>query len=390
MTQLETIASFLDRHHHDRAEELREFVDAVIRPRSEPEDDDDARVQARELLDLMGQAELYAPIRDRDLRGMCLAREAIAAASPLADNVYALQGLATTPLLLADNPAMRETWAEPALRGAAMGAFAMTEPDAGSDVASLKTTAVRDGGDYVINGEKHYISNAGIADFYAVMARTGSEEEGARGVSCFVVGAATPGVVFAGPQILSAPHPLGAVRFEDCRVPAACRLGEEGAGFGLGMRVLDRLRPTVAAAACGMAHRALEEALAHATTRHQFGRPLADFQLVQQKLARTATELDAARLLTYRAAAAADSGQERITREAAMAKLFASEMAQRAIDDAVQVLGGAGVLAASVTDRLYRAVRALRIYEGTSEIQHLVIAGQLLRDRRTRSEQEGE
>lgn len=386
MIDLETIAPFLESRHRGALSELQEFAGAILLPRPEPEDDDDARVQARELLDLMGRAALYEPIRNRDLRGMCLAREAIAAASPLADNVYALQGLATTPLLLADNARMREAWAEPALRGAAMGAFAMTEPEAGSDVASLSTTAVRDGGDYILSGHKHYISNAGIADFYTVMARTGTMEQGARGVSCFVVGAATPGVVFAGPQVLSAPHPLGEVRFEDCRVPAECRLGEEGTGFKLGMRVLDRLRPTVAAAACGMARRALDEALEHAATRHQFGRPLGDFQLVQQKLARSATDLDAARLLTYRAAYAADAGKERITREAAMAKLFASEMAQRVIDDAVQVLGGAGVLADSVTDHLYRAVRALRIYEGTSEIQHLVIAGLLLRDRPGREE----
>ena len=385
MNHLDCIATFLEPQHHRAVDELQEFVARVLLRRPEPEDDDDARVQARELLDRMGQAELFEPIRQRDLRGMCLAREAIAAASPLADNVFALQGLATTPLLLADNATMRDTWAEPALRGAAMGAFAMTEPEAGSDVASLSTTAVRDGDEYVLNGHKHYISNAGIADFYAVMAHTGPEE-GARGISCFVVGAATPGLHFAGAQKLSAPHPLGAITLEDCRVPVECRLGAEGEGFKLGMRVLDRLRPTVAAAACGMARRALDEALDHATSRHQFGRPLADFQLVQQKLARMATDLDAARLLTYRAAHAADSGNERITREAAMAKLFATETAQRVIDDAVQVLGGSGVLADSVTDHLYRAVRALRIYEGTSEIQHLVIAGQILREHRKQQE----
>jgi acyl-CoA dehydrogenase len=378
MIDLETIAPFLEPQHREIAEVALAFCDRLVAPRPEPEDDDDARVQAREFLDLMGQADLYAPIQRRDLRGMCLTREVLAAVSPLADNVYALQGLASTPLLLSDNTAMRETWLEPAMRGAAMGAFAMTEPEAGSDVAALQTTATRDGDEYVINGRKHYISNAGIADFYAVMATTDADA-GTRGISCFVVGAATPGLRFVRPQVLSAPHPLGEIAFADCRVSAECRLGEEGSGFKLGMRVLDRLRPTVAAAACGMARGALAAAMDHATTRTQFGKPLSAFQLIQQKLARMATDLDAARLLTYRAAHAADGGKDRITREAAMAKLFATEMAQRVIDDAVQVLGGSGVMANSITDRLYRAVRALRIYEGTSEIQHLVIAAQLLR-----------
>lgn len=385
---LATVGAFLEPSHTRLAEEAASFCRRFLRPLPAPADDDEARVQAREVLDWMGGSGLYAPIVDRDLRGMCLVREALAGASPLADAVFALQGLSITPLLLAGNPHMLEAWRDAAIGGAAMGAFAMTEPEAGSDVAALSTRARRDGEDYVLDGRKTFISNAGIADFYVVFAST-DPAAGSRGISCFVVGAATPGLRFSLAQRLSSPHPLGDIELRDCRVPAINRLGEEGAGFKLGMRTLDRLRPTVAAAACGMAARALQEALVHARSRRQFGKPLADFQLVQQKIARMATDLDAARLLTYRAAQAADRGQERITREAAMAKLFATEAAQRIVDDAVQVLGGSGVLADSIVDRLYRSVRALRIYEGTSEIQHLVIASQLLREAATAEPEPG-
>jgi acyl-CoA dehydrogenase len=262
-----------------------------------------------------------------------------------------------------------------------MAAFAMTEKDAGSDVAALATRATKDGDHYVLHGAKTLISNAGIADYYAVFAST-DPAAGKRGISCFVVPADAPGLRFAGAQVLSAPHPLGEIAFEDCRVPAANRLGAEGKGMALGLATLDRLRATVGAAACGMAQRALAEAIAHARARSQFGKPLADFQLVQDKLARMATELAAARLLVYRAAWAADQGKERVTLEAAMAKSYATEAAQRIVDDAVQILGGAGVMASHPVDRLYRAVRALRIYEGTTEIQRLVIAGALLAEER--------
>jgi acyl-CoA dehydrogenase len=254
----------------------------------------------------------------------------------------------------------------------------MTEPGAGSDVASIATAARRDGYEYVLDGAKTLISNAGIADLYVVFAST-DRDKGAKGISCFLVPADAPGLRFVSAQVLSAPHPLGEIAFENCRVPADALLGEEGRGYGLGLAALDRLRPSVAAAACGMAARALAEALAHVKGRQQFGKPLAEFQLVQQKLARMATDLAAARLLTYRAAYEKDQGQERITSEAAMAKSFATEMAQRAVDDAVQLIGGRGVLADHPVDRLYRAVRALRIYEGTTEIQQLIIAGELLR-----------
>jgi acyl-CoA dehydrogenase len=260
-----------------------------------------------------------------------------------------------------------------------MGAFAMTEPEAGSDAAGITTVARRTPDGWVLSGRKTFISNAGIADFYVVFAST-DPAQGSKGLSCLVVPADAPGLRFAGAQVLSAPHPLGEIVFDECRVPADHLLSPEGRGLALGLRTLDRLRATVAAAACGMATRALDEALAHAQARRQFGRPLADFQLVQEKLARMATDLMAARFLVYHAAAAADAGTERVTLESAMAKAFATEAAQRIVDDAVQILGGRGVLADHPVDRLYRSVRALRIYEGTTEIQHLIIAGQLLKE----------
>jgi acyl-CoA dehydrogenase len=380
MPDVETIRAFLDDPHVAFAEAVDAFARDALRPRPEPADDDAARTEAREILAVLGEDGWLMPIAARDLRRIALAREAIAASSPLADAVYALQALGATPIILAEDRTAAH-WVEAAVAGRAMGAFAMTEPQAGSDVAAMTTSARRDGGDYVIDGGKVFISNAGIADFYTVFASTDAAA-GAKGVSCFVVPADTPGLRFVAPQVLSSPHPLGEIAFAGCRVPAANRLGEEGKGFGLGLRTLDRLRATVGAAACGMAARALAEALAYAKARRQFGKPLAEFQLVQEKLSRMATELTAARLLVYRAAWTADGGAERVTLEAAMAKSFATEAAQRIVDDAVQILGGAGVLAKHPVDRLYRSVRALRIYEGTTEIQHLVIAGQLLQDER--------
>jgi acyl-CoA dehydrogenase len=374
------VRAFLDEEHPTFVGAVRAFATSELAPRAEPADDDAGRREARELLTLLGRHGVFAPIGARDWRGCCLAREALAATSPLADAVFALQGLGLVPILLSGNEAMVARWLAPTLAGEAMAAFAMTEPEAGSDVASMTTRAKRDGDSYVLDGHKAFISNAGIADYYSVFAST-DPTAGSRGISCFVVPADTPGLRFVGPQVLSSPHPLGEIAFEGCRVPAANRLGEEGRGFVLGLKTLDRLRATVGAAACGMAARALEEALAHARKRRQFGKPLGEFQLVQEKLARMATELTAARLLVYRAAWEADGGAERVTIEAAMAKLYATEAAQRIVDDAVQVLGGSGVLASHPVDRLYRSVRSLRIYEGTSEIQHLVIAGLLLGER---------
>ena len=375
------VRAFLEPQHLEWGAGVASFAASELEDRPEPEDDACARMEARDLLAEMGDAGLFAPIGDRDLRACCMAREGVAAASPLADAVWALQGLGITPLLMAGTDAQKERFAEPALQGDLMGAFAITEPGAGSDVASLKTRAVRDGDGWVLDGHKWFISNAGVADYYVTFAST-DPEKGSRGISAFVVPAGTPGLRFAGAQVMSAPHPLGQMAFESCRVPSDALLGQEGAGFKLAMATLDQLRPTVGAAACGMAERALKEALAHATVREQFGKPLADFQIVQEKLGRMAMELTAARLLVYRAAYEKDLGADRITTEAAMAKAYATEAAQRIIDEAIQILGGRGCLAESVVDRLYRSIRALRIYEGTTEIQHLIIAGRMIAEAR--------
>lgn len=377
MIDTATVEAFLDDRHVQLAERAGTFARDRVASLPTPTDDDEAREQAREVLEILGREGWFAPIEAEDLRAICLVREALAAASPLADAVYALQALGTTPILLAGNTAQSERWVPPAIAGRAMAAFAMTEPEAGSDVAAIATTARRDRGGWVLEGAKSFISNAGIADFYTLFATT-DPGLGARGIACFVVPAGVKGLEFAGPQVLSAPHPLGEIRFAGCRVGDDALLAGPYDGYKLGLATLDRLRATVAAAACGMAARALDEALDHARARRQFGKPLAEFQLVQEKLARMATELAAARLLTYRAAWAKDRGAERVTLESAMAKSFATEAAQRIVDEAVQILGGRGVLADHPVNRLYRAVRALRIYEGTTEIQRLVVARQLL------------
>jgi acyl-CoA dehydrogenase len=378
MPDTRLIRTFLESHHTSLAERAGGFAMGEIAQRPEPVEDADARREARALLGILGSGGWLQPILDLDLRSCCLMREALGEASPLADAVFALQGLGTTPILLGGSAAQKKRWLEPIGQGKLMTAFAMTEPGAGSDVAGIATTARQEGSAFVLDGTKTLISNAGIADLYVVFAST-DRARGSKGISCFLVPAEAPGLRFAGPQVMSAAHPLGEILFENCRVPADALLGAEGRGYGLGLATLDRLRPTVAAAACGMAARALTEAITHVKQRQQFGKPLAQFQLVQQKLARMATGLAAARLLTYRAAYEKDQGQERITAEAAMAKSFATEMAQRAVDDAVQLIGGRGVLADHPVDRLYRAVRALRIYEGTTEIQQLIIAGELLK-----------
>lgn len=372
------VRAFLDPHHLELGARVAAFATQEISGRPEPADDAAARHEARDLLTLLGRAGWYAPIAEQHLRSCCLVREALAAASPLADAVFALQALGTLPVILAGSDEQKRRWVGAVLAGEAMAAFAMTEPEAGSDVAAIATTARRDGDTYVLDGTKTLISNAGIADFYIVFASTDAAA-GNKGLSAFLVPAEASGFRFVRPLVLASPHPLGEMELAACRIPVANRLGAEGDGFKLGLTTLDRLRPTVGAAACGMGARALAEALRHATERHQFGRPLAAQQLIQEKLARMATDLVAARLLVYRAAWEKDRGAERITVEAAMAKAFATEAAQRAVDDAVQILGGRGVLADHPVDRLYRSVRSLRIYEGTTEIQHLVIAGQLLK-----------
>ncbi|MGH9346954.1 MAG: acyl-CoA dehydrogenase family protein [Vicinamibacterales bacterium] len=376
---IEAINAFLDARHVELAGRLVHFCDTRLAGDAEPDSDDEARRAARARLRLMGEAGWYGPIGASDLRALCLTREQVAFADPLADAVLALQALGGTPLVLAGTEAQRAKWLDPILTGRAMAAFAMSEPDAGSDVAAMRTTARREGSGWVLDGEKHLISNAGIADVYLVFAVT-TPGAGSRGISLFIVPADAPGLIYAGPQVLAAPHPLGRIRLEGCTVGNDALLGERDGGFKLGMTTLDRVRPSVGAAACGMAARALVEALQHASTRTQFGAPLASLQLVRDKLGRMASELEASRLLVYRAAWQRDHHDARITLEAAMAKGVATEAAQHVVDEAVQIFGGRGVLVGNPAERLYRAVRALRIYEGATEVQRLIIAGALLEE----------
>jgi acyl-CoA dehydrogenase len=314
-----------------------------------------------------------------DVRGLCLARETLARHEGLADFAFAMQGLGSAAITLFGTPEQKLKYLPKVGRGELIPAFAISEADAGSDVGAMTTTAVKDGDSYVINGDKTWISNAGIADFYTVFARVG-DVPGAKGLAAFVVEADAPGFKVASRIDVIAPHPLGKLRFEDCRVPSSALLSLPGEGFKIAMSVLDVFRSTVAAAALGFARRALDEALKRAQSRHVFGQHLSDFQLTQAKLAEMALSIDAAALLVYRAAWTKDTKGGRVTREASMAKLFATEEAQKVIDQAVQIWGGLGVVSGVAVERLYREIRALRIYEGTSEVQKLVIANALLNE----------
>lgn len=313
-----------------------------------------------------------------DTRAICLIRETLARHNGLADFAFAMQGLGSGAISLFGSEANRAAYLPRVARGEAIAAFALSEPQAGSDVAAMQCAAVRDGDDYVLNGEKTWISNGGIADFYVVFARTG-EQPGARGISAFIVDADAAGLNIAERINVIAPHPLARLRFNDCRVPAARRLGEAGQGFKVAMATLDVFRTSVAAAALGFARRALDEALARATQRQMFGQVLADFQLTQARLAEMATGIDTSALLTYRAAWQRDRGGK-VTKEAAMAKLHATETAQQVIDAALQMFGGLGVVSGQMVESLYREIRALRIYEGATEVQQLIIARELLKE----------
>lgn len=378
MPDVNAVRAFLEPRHVALAKEIRDFAERELAPLPFAADDASARAAAPQIVARLGRGGWLGYAHPLDLRACCLIRETLAGVSTLADELFALQCLGSLPIALGGEPELQARWLPKVTDGSAIAAFAMTEPEAGSDVAAMTTRARREGDEYVLDGLKTLISNAGIASFYTVFAST-NPAAGHRGISCFVVDAARTGVELVQPQVLSAPHPLGEVAFRGCRVPATARVGEEGQGFKLGMITLDSLRTTVGAAACGMAERALDEALRHVKSRQQFGRPLAEHELVQHKLARMATELTAARLLVYRAAAEKDNGAERVTLPSAMAKAYATERAQLVIDDAVQLFGGRGALAESVVDRLYRAIRPLRIYEGATDVQALVIARLLLK-----------
>jgi len=318
-----------------------------------------------------------------DTRTLCILRETLAAHDGLADFAFAMQGLGSGAITLAGSPELKARYLPRVARGEAIAAFALSEPEAGSDVAAMAMSARRDGSHWVLDGQKTWISNGGIADFYVVFARqvepgTAPEARGTKSIAAFVVDADTPGLRIAERLDVMAPHPLARLSFEGCRVPASQCLAEAGAGFKLAMRTLDVFRTSVAAAALGFARRALAEGLARATSRSMFGQQLSDLQLTQAKLADMALTVDSAALLTYRAAWRRDQGHV-VTREAAMAKLAATEGAQRVIDAAVQLWGGAGVQSGNVVERLYRDIRALRIYEGASEVQQLIIARELLK-----------
>ncbi len=318
----------------------------------------------------------YGGLHDSlDVRSLCIARETLARASGLADFAFAMQGLGAGAITLSGSDELKARYLPRVATGDAIAAFAISEAHAGSDVTAMRTTARRDGDEYVIDGEKTWISNGGIADQYVVVCRLGDAE---REFIALVVEPGDSGFAVSERISTIAPHPLATIRFEDCRIPASRTVGEPGKGLRVALGTLDVFRSTVGAAALGMARRALDETLAHVTTRELFGQRLQDFQLTQAKIAAMATDIDASALLVYRAAWTRDTGAERVTREAAMAKMFATEAAQRVIDDAVQLLGGRGVVSGHPVERLYREIRALRIYEGTTEVQQLVIAGRVL------------
>ncbi|MEO6985194.1 MAG: acyl-CoA dehydrogenase family protein [Paralcaligenes sp.] len=314
-----------------------------------------------------------------DSRSLCIVRETLARHDGLADFAFAMQGLGSGAISIAGSDALRMSYLPRVASGRAIAAFALSEPEAGSDVAAMVCEARADGDTYVLNGRKTWISNGGIADFYCVFARTG-EAPGARGISAFVVDANTAGLTIAERIEVIAPHPLATLQFEECRVPLSHRLGDPGQGFKIAMMTLDIFRASVAAAALGFARRAMHEALARARSRRLFGGTLGDLQLTQAALGDMATEIDAAALLTYRAAWLRDVKGVRTTREAAMAKMAATESAQRVIDRALQMFGGEGVVSGMPVEKLYREIRALRIYEGATEVQKLIIARELLKD----------
>jgi acyl-CoA dehydrogenase len=370
---------FFEQRHRDLAGKVADFAGSLT------VDHHDVDAACRRLVAGLGKAGLLAaavpdgaPI---DSREICLARETLARQDGLADFAFAMQGLGTGAISLAGPPGLREAVLPKVRLGEWLSGFALSEKEAGSDVAAMSCAARREGDSYVLDGEKTWISNGGIADVYTLFARTG-EAPGTRGISAFVVFADDPGFTIAERIEVMAPHPLATLRFENCRIPAARLLGTPGEGFKIAMRTLDIFRASVAAAALGFARRALEESLAHAKTREMFGATLADLQLTQAALGDMAAGIDAAALLTYRAAWRRDVQNLPTTKEAAMAKMAATETAQSVIDRAVQLFGGRGVRSGEIVERLYREIRALRIYEGATEVQKLIIARELLKDAR--------
>jgi acyl-CoA dehydrogenase len=373
---------FFNEDHRKFADALGRWADAMLP--SLPHDDVEEACRAR--VAALGEAGLLKAVvplsygglyQSLDVRTLCLAREILAFRDGLADFSFAMQGLGTGSISLFGSDELKRRYLPPVRDGKAIAAFALSEPEAGSDVAALAMTAKPDGDYFRLEGEKTWISNGGIADHYVVFARTG-EAPGARGLSAFMVDGTVPGLTVAERIDVIAPHPLARLRFDGVKVPAANRLGKPGEGFKVAMATLDIFRATVGAAALGFARRALHETVEHSATRKLFGAPLADLQMTQAAIADSATEVDAAALLVYRAAWTKDQGAPRVSREAAMAKLYATEAAQRVIDAAVQIHGGDGVRSGHPVEALYREIRALRIYEGASDVQKIIIARSVL------------
>lgn len=368
---------FFEERHRILADKLEEWSSANLNQL----DHSDTDTLCRKLVSALGEAgflEHSSTIDGTlDVRSLCIIRETLARHDGLADFSFAMQGLGTGAISLFGTDEQKQDWLTKTRSGKAISAFALTEPQSGSDVANSTMTATRDGEHYVLNGEKTWISNGGIADVYTLFARTG-EAPGAKGLSAFILPANLDGFEISERLETIAPHPLATLRFENCRIPASSMIGKPGEGFKIAMSVLDVFRSTVGAAALGFARRALDEALKRVTTRHVQGSPLFDLQMVQGHIADMALDIDAAALLIYRAAWTKDSGAPRITREAAMAKLFATDQAQKIIDKAVQLHGGDGVRSGEIVESLYREIRALRIYEGASDVQKVIIARQTL------------
>ena len=375
---------FFEAHHRGLAEELDAWAAREIAPHAHDESDVDALTRRFvRALGAAGWLRYCVPtaygghFEQLDVRSLCIARETLARHAGLADFAFAMQGLGSASIALYGSEALRRHYLPKVCAGTQIAAFALSEPEGGSDVAAMRSTARREGDHFILEGRKTWISNGGIAGHYVVFARTG-EAPGAKGLSAFVVDADTPGLSIAERIEVMAPHPLATLAFANCRVPESHLLGAPGDGFRIAMATLDIFRSTVGAAALGFARRALDEALLRVKEREVFGRKLGEHQATQLRLAEMATEVDAAALLVYRAAWTKDCVAERVSREAAMAKLYATEAAQRVIDGAVQLWGGLGVKRGTPVEALYREIRALRIYEGTSEIQKLVIAAQVM------------
>ena len=375
---------FFDQDHLALRERVRAWVEAHLIDSSAAEKN--LEDEARRLVKRLGEAgfnrhavqQAYGGAREKvEARDLCILREELARGSALADTMFAMQALGSYPITLAGSDEQKRRYLPKVASGEAIAAFAITEPDAGSDVASLKTLATRRGKSFCLTGTKRFISNAGIAGHYVVFASTEPEKK-AKGISAFIVDADVAGLVVKEKTEVLSPHPIGVLAFENCEIGSDAMLGQPGEGLKIAFGTLDLLRCTVGAAGVGLARRALEEAVRYSQERKQFGQSIGQYQGIQFKLADMATELEAARLLVYQAAWAHDCGGEEAKQKSSMAKLYATEAAQRVIDQALQIHGGVGLIVGSIMERLYRDIRALRIYEGTSEIQKLVIARGLL------------